>query len=219
MSYKCVLLSMLCNVLYMQDMKCVGMLYLEAIRKLKDSGFEPTRTIYLSYVPDEEIGGRDGAEKLAASDVLETMNVAFVMDEGGPSADDKYQAYYAERSPMWLVIKATGEPGHGANLYDNTAMENLLKSIESIKRFRAAEFDMVKAGLKTRGDVISVNLVFLKAGTESPTVSLSLYRIHVIDYTVVLVHCSQTVLYKLNSLHHKFLFLSGDVFLPIRVLS
>ncbi|KNA12601.1 hypothetical protein SOVF_124420 [Spinacia oleracea] len=151
-----------------QDMKSVGMQYLEAIRKLKDSGFEPTRTIYLSYVPDEEIGGRDGAEKLVESDVFQKMNVAFVLDEGMPSADDKYRAYYADRSPMWLVIKATGAPGHGARLYDNTAMENLLKSIESIRRFRASEFDMLKAGLKTTGEVISVNLVFLKSGTQTP---------------------------------------------------
>ncbi|KAL0386802.1 UNVERIFIED_CONTAM: Aminoacylase-1 [Sesamum radiatum] len=48
-------------------------------------------------------------------------------------------------------------------------MENLLKSIESVRRFRAAQFDMVKAGLKAEGEVISVNMVFLKAGTPSPT--------------------------------------------------
>ncbi|KAH9621024.1 hypothetical protein KSS87_005307, partial [Heliosperma pusillum] len=151
------------------DMKCVGLQYIEAIRKLKESGFEPTRTIYLSYVPDEEIGGRDGAQKLAESDVFKEMNVAFVLDEGMPSSDENYRAYYAERSPMWLVIKATGAPGHGAKLYDNTAMENLLKSIESIRRYRASEFDMVKSGLKMGGEAISVNLVYLNAGTQSPT--------------------------------------------------
>ncbi|KAK9667063.1 hypothetical protein RND81_14G229900 [Saponaria officinalis] len=137
-----------------QDMKCVGMQYLEAIRKLKDS--------------DEEIGGRDGAEKLAESDVFKQMNVAFVLDEGRPSSDDKYQVFYAERSPMWLVIKATGAPGHGAKLYDNSATENLWKSIEIIKQYRATQFDLLKAGLKTPGEVVSVNVVFLKAGIETP---------------------------------------------------
>lgn len=156
----------------MQDMKCVGMQYLEAIRKLKASGFEPTRTIYLSFVPDEENGGLDGAEKLAESDVFQRMKVAFVLDEGMPSPDENYLAYYAERSLMWLVIKATGAPGHGAKLYDNTAMENVLKSIESIRIFRDSQFDLVKAGLKAEGDVVSVNMVFLKAGTQTPTVSL-----------------------------------------------
>lgn len=72
---------------------------------------------------------------------------------------------------MWLVIKATGAPGHGAKLYDNTATENLFKSIESVRRFRASQFDLVKAGLKAEGEVVSVNMVFLKAGTPTPTVS------------------------------------------------
>ncbi|XAR73080.1 Aminoacylase [Bertholletia excelsa] len=152
-----------------QDMKCVGLQYLEAIRKLKSSGFEPLRTVYLSFVPDEEIGGHDGAEKLADSDIFKKMNVGVVLDEGLASPDENYRVFYAERCPWWLVIKATGAPGHGAKLYDNTAMENLLKSIESVRRFRAAQFDLLKTGLKAEGEVISVNMVFLKAGTPSPT--------------------------------------------------
>lgn len=88
-----------------------------------------------------------------------------------PSPNENYRAFYAERSPWWLVIRATGAPGHGAKLYDNTAMENILKSIESVRRFRASQFDLVKSGLKSEGEVISVNMVFLKAGTPSPTVS------------------------------------------------
>lgn len=154
-----------------QDMKCVGIQYLEAIRKLRDSGFQPLRDVYLSFVPDEEIGGHDGAEKFADSDVFKKMNVGIVLDEGLASPDAHYRVFYAERSPWWLAIKATGDPGHGAKLYDNSAMENLHKSIESIRRFRAAQFDLVKSGSGAEGEVISVNMVFLKAGTPSPTVS------------------------------------------------
>ncbi|KAM7479522.1 hypothetical protein LguiA_027735 [Lonicera macranthoides] len=152
-----------------QDMKCVGLQYLEAIRKLKASGFVPVRDVYLSFVPDEEIGGHDGAEKFAESEVFNEMNVGILLDEGLASPSEEYRLFYAERCPMWLVIKAVGAPGHGAKLYDNTAMENLLKSIESVRRFRAAQFDLVKAGLKAEGEVVSVNMVFLKAGTPSPT--------------------------------------------------
>lgn len=150
-------------------MKCVGQQYLEAIRRLKSSGFQPLRTVYLSFVSDEEIGGHDGAEKFADSDEFKKMNVGIVLDEGLASPNENYRAFYAERSPWWLVIRATGAPGHGAKLYDNTAMENILKSIESVRRFRAAQFDLVKSGLKSEGEVISVNMVFLKAGTPSPT--------------------------------------------------
>lgn len=152
-----------------QDMKCVGMQYLEAIRGLKASGYQPLRNLYLSFVPDEEIGGHDGVEKFVQSEIFQKMNVGIILDEGLASPDENYRVFYAERCPMWLVIKATGAPGHGAKLYDNSAMENLLKSIEIIRRFRAAQFDMVKAGLKAEGEVVSVNMAFLKAGTPSPT--------------------------------------------------
>ncbi|KAJ4963001.1 hypothetical protein NE237_022940 [Protea cynaroides] len=152
-----------------QDMKCVGMQYLEAIRRLKNSGFQPVRTLYVSFVPEEEIGGYDGAEKFANSEEFEKMNVGILLDEGLASPNENYSVFLAERSPWWLVIKATGSPGHGAKLYDNSAMENLLKSIDIVRRFRAAQFDMVKAGLKAEGEVISVNMAFLKAGTPSPT--------------------------------------------------
>ncbi|KAK3193641.1 hypothetical protein Dsin_024951 [Dipteronia sinensis] len=152
-----------------QDMKCVSMQYLEAIRKLKAAGFHPLRSVYLSFAPDEEIGGHDGAEKFADSDLFKSLNVGIVLDEGLASPSEEYSAFYAERAPWWLVIKAKGAPGHGAKLYDNSAMENLLKSIEIVRRFRASQFDMVKAGLKAEGEVISVNMVFLKAGTPSPT--------------------------------------------------
>jgi aminoacylase len=137
---------------------------------LKSSGFEPTRTVYLSFVPDEEIGGHDGAEKLAESEIFnEEMNVGIVLDEGLASPKENYRVFYGERCPWWLVIKASGAPGHGSKLYDNAALENLLKSIEIVRRFRASQFDMVNAGLKPEGEVVSVNMVFLKAGTPSPT--------------------------------------------------
>ncbi|KAI3982503.1 hypothetical protein MKX01_031242 [Papaver californicum] len=86
-----------------------------------------------------------------------------------PSTDENYMIFYAEKYAWWLTIKATGLPGHGAKLYDNSAMENLLKSIESARRFRVSQFDLVKAGLMAEGEVISVNVVFLKDGTPTPT--------------------------------------------------
>ena len=65
-----------------QDTKCVGLQHLEAIRRLKASGFEPVRSIYLSFVPEEEIGGFDGAQKFAESETFKDMNVGIMLDEG-----------------------------------------------------------------------------------------------------------------------------------------
>ncbi|XP_020591009.1 aminoacylase-1 isoform X2 [Phalaenopsis equestris] len=152
-----------------QDMKCVGLQYIEAIRHLKAKGFTPDRTIYVSFVPDEEIGGHEGAEAFAKSEKFRSLNVGVVFDEGLASPSEDYRVFYAERSPWWMTIKARGAPGHGALMYDGSAMENLAKSLEVIRKFRASQFDLVKAGRKAEGEVVSVNMVFLKAGTPSST--------------------------------------------------
>ena len=147
------------------------MQYLEAIRNLRVRNFQPTRTIHISYVPDEEIGGFDGAAKFAASKEFSDLNVGFMLDEGQASTGDEFRVFYADRSPWHMIIKAFGMPGHGSRLYDNSAMENLMKSIEIITKFRESNFDVVKAGKATNSEVISVNPVYLKSGIPSPTVS------------------------------------------------
>lgn len=152
-----------------QDDKCVGMQYLEAMRNLKKKAFNPTRTVHVSYVPDEEIGGFDGAAKFAASKEFKELNVGFMLDEGQASPGDEFRVFYADRSPWGLKIKAKGPPGHGSRMYDNSAVENLMKSIEIVSRFRESQFDMVKAGKATNSEVISVNQVYVKAGIPSPT--------------------------------------------------
>lgn len=38
-----------------QDMKCVGIQYLQAVHRLKKAGYTPLRTIHLLYVPGKEI--------------------------------------------------------------------------------------------------------------------------------------------------------------------
>lgn len=151
-------------------MKCVGMQYLEAIRTLKAQGFKPTRTIHLSYVPDEEVGGVDGAGKFVASEDFQKLNVGVNLDEGLASPGESYRVFNGERSPWWLKIKTAGAPGHGSKLYDNSAFENLLKSLESISKYREEQFNLVKQGLKAEGEVTSINCVYLKAGTPTPTV-------------------------------------------------
>lgn len=147
-----------------QDTKCIGIQYLEAIRNLKSRGFKPLRTVHISFVSDEEVGGGDGFGKLIESSVFESLNVGVALDEGLASDVEIYRVSNAERSPWWLVIKAMGQPGHGSRMYDNSAVENLMKSLEAIMMFRASQFDLVKAGLAKEGEVTSINAVYLKAG-------------------------------------------------------
>lgn len=82
-----------------QDTKEVGTQYLGAIRVLKAQGFKPKRTVYVSFVPDEEVGGYFGMREFSKGDYFKKMNIGFGLDEGSSSLDDGYYVYYAERTP------------------------------------------------------------------------------------------------------------------------
>lgn len=86
-----------------QDMKCVGMQYLAAIRALKKDGVQFKRTIHVCFVPDEEIGGILGMKPFVKSEAFRALNIGFALDEGIASPTDEYPIYYGERS-IWRKI-------------------------------------------------------------------------------------------------------------------
>ncbi len=55
---------------------------LEAVEYLLRSGFTPKRTIYLAFGHDEEIGGRDGAARIAEHLRARNVKLDLVLDEG-----------------------------------------------------------------------------------------------------------------------------------------
>ena len=55
---------------------------LEAVEHLLAAGFSPRRTIYLAFGHDEEIGGHDGAAKIAERLRARGVELEFVIDEG-----------------------------------------------------------------------------------------------------------------------------------------
>ncbi|KAL3693749.1 hypothetical protein R1sor_007400 [Riccia sorocarpa] len=148
-----------------QDMKVVGIMYLEAIRILKSKGWVPVRDVHVLWVPDEEVGGDDGWGKFSVSKEFEELNASIVLDEGSiSSSGDKYIAINGEKNMWWLVITAKGETGHGSIYFENSAAENMFKSIASINAFRDSQMALVRAGEKSSEEVVSVNSVFLKSG-------------------------------------------------------
>ena len=152
-----------------QDMKCVGMQYLEAIRTMKASGFVPRRTIAVTFVPDEEIGGHHGMDPFVASERFAELNVGLELDEGWATPTDTFPVFYAERCPWWFVVKAAGDPAHGSKLYDGSAMEALQGAIARIFQYRKEQFDAVKRGDAVPGGVVSVNMVYLRGGVPTQT--------------------------------------------------
>ena len=71
-----------------QDMKSVCIQYIIALQILHKKGFVPTRTIRLSFVPDEEIGGADGMGVLLCSAWFKAVSVGLALDEVICSAEN-----------------------------------------------------------------------------------------------------------------------------------
>lgn len=56
---------------------------LEAIEKMLEESFTPTRTIYLAFGHDEEVGGPNGAKAIASHLKAKGVKAAITLDEGG----------------------------------------------------------------------------------------------------------------------------------------
>ena len=64
------------------DDKAGLMAILEAVESLLKAGFQPRQTIYLVFGADEEVGGADGAARIAAQLKAQGVRLGLVLDEG-----------------------------------------------------------------------------------------------------------------------------------------
>ncbi|KAJ7316721.1 hypothetical protein JRQ81_002883, partial [Phrynocephalus forsythii] len=118
-----------------QDMKCVSIQYIEAIRRLKAEGRHFPRTIHMSFVP------------------------------GLANPTDTFTVFYGEKCPWWIKVKVEGNPGHGSRFIENTAAEKMHRVITSFLEFREREKQRLKSEKHlTLGDVTSLNLTMLNGG-------------------------------------------------------
>ncbi|CAL8075418.1 unnamed protein product [Calicophoron daubneyi] len=163
-----------------QDIKCLGIQQLEAVRRLKARGHNQLRrTVYISFVPDEELGGKLGmapfvaghnppSDKFPNEIRFSEMNIGLLMDEGLANPTNEYLAFYEERRPCWFVARFHGKTGHASALMENTAGEKLAKFLDRIMTFRKREEERLKNsnGELGLGDVVSVNLTMLSGGMQ-----------------------------------------------------
>lgn len=167
-----------------QDMKCVCIQYIIAMKILKSQGFKPKRTIHLSFVPDEEIGGEEGMCILLQSQWYSNIKIAIALDEGLASEDDSYSVFYGERLPWWVRVRANGNTGHASRFIDGTAVEKIAKVINNALEFRELQrtllhganchhngsigcsHSVVGKKKKTLGDVTTLNVTYIRAGIE-----------------------------------------------------
>lgn len=159
-----------------QDMKSVGMAYLEAIRNLNNTGHEFKRSVHLSFVPDEEIGGADGMAVFTGTDMFKTLNVGFALDEGIPTPFPSFLLFNSERAPwcihgginfinLGIKVTARGNAGHGSVMLQGTAVERLLACLDKVRQFRAEQSGKLFKSdniVRDAGKYTSVNITMLQ---------------------------------------------------------
>tara|TARA_R110000823_G_scaffold198080_1_gene329098 strand:+ start:5173 stop:6543 length:1371 start_codon:yes stop_codon:yes gene_type:complete len=95
---------------------------LEAVELLLKDGYQPQRSVVFAFGHDEEIGGREGARKLAERMRERGWHFAWMVDEGGmlvannPLLPERNIAMIniAEKAYVTLTLVATGEGGHSS---------------------------------------------------------------------------------------------------------
>lgn len=124
------------------DDKSSLMAILEAVEQLVTAGFQPRRTVYLAFGHDEEVGGPEGARRIAAT--LSERGVesfALILDEGGfigeglsSGLDGKVAVIgVAEKGFVSLELVVESDGGHSSTPPDHTALGILSKAVTRLE--------------------------------------------------------------------------------------
>lgn len=151
-----------------QDTKSTGILYLAAIRALKKEGVQQLkRTVHITFVPDEEMGGFYGMESFAKTEDFAALNVGYALDEGMVSNTTEIVVINDERCMRRMEFTCHGITGHGSILFENTTGEKINYLINKFMEKRQIEFDnMRNLNLTSYANVTSINLTILKGGVQ-----------------------------------------------------
>jgi carboxypeptidase PM20D1 len=123
------------------DDKAGMMGILEAVEMLLGRGFQPDRTVYLAFGHDEEVGGRNGAAKIAALLQQRVVRPAFILDEGGIIAEGAISGVTrpvalvgtAEKGVLSVELVARSEGGHSSMPPPHGAIGKLAAAVEKLE--------------------------------------------------------------------------------------
>ncbi|GJQ68633.1 hypothetical protein Trydic_g17180 [Trypoxylus dichotomus] len=151
-----------------QDMKSVGIQYIEAIKRLKRNGLKLKRTIHLTFVPDEEIGGEDGMKNFVESDCFNELNIGVAFDESMASSSDEFILFFEERSIWQFHVHTSGVTDHTSNLVSNTAGGKMKYMLNKLLNFSKKERRKLLTDTRLIiSDVTSIKLTVLKGAIQS----------------------------------------------------
>lgn len=124
------------------DMKGMGILELMTVLTLKRRGVRLRRPLRFLAVADEEAGSQYGVEWLDREHP-ELLDAAFVINEGGYGAETYlgserplFGVSMAEKSPLWLTLRATGKPGHGSAPHDDNVLDRMVRAMHRVQAWQ-----------------------------------------------------------------------------------
>jgi len=115
---------------------------LEAIEKLLQDGFVPRRTIYIAFGHDEEIGGLQGAAKIAELLNSRAVKLDYVLDEGLTITENLVPNIskpvamigIAEKGCLSVELVVESEAGHSMMPPQQTAIGILSSAISKLEK-------------------------------------------------------------------------------------
>lgn len=128
------------------DMKGIAVMHAAAICSAASRG-TPTREVVFVSFADEEAGGTHGA-RAVLDEIPEQVGFGdgrpapIALGEGAYGLSDVVDRpimpiVVGEKSALWLELKATGDPGHGALPPDRQAAANLARAVVKISGYSA----------------------------------------------------------------------------------
>lgn len=123
------------------DDKLSVMSFLEATEALLRDGHQPSRSLYLSFGHDEEVGGEDGAQQVAKYFLNKGIEFEFVLDEGGVVTEgmlsfvDRPVAIIgvAEKGYVNLRLTVNSEGGHSSQPPPQTALGVVSRAVVKVE--------------------------------------------------------------------------------------
>ncbi len=123
------------------DDKGSALAQLEAVEYLLSQGFTPRRTLWLAFGHDEEIGGADGARRMAAHLQAQGVRAAWLLDEGGAITEGVVAGVSrpvasimtAEKGYVSFRLVARGAGGHSSMPPRQTAVGQLARAVARVQ--------------------------------------------------------------------------------------
>ena len=123
------------------DMKSLGMAQFVTMLALKRAKVPLKRDIIFLATADEEAGGLQGAGWFAKNHPELVGKAEFLFNEGGSNVVDGSGKVLAvgvgpsEKTPVWLRLTATAEPGHGSIPRPNSSVNRLLRALNRLMEY------------------------------------------------------------------------------------